>query len=182
LAPRDVCAAAQGFDLEGESMGRYRNGQVVIEVADLARARVDAVIVGEGLPRGEGLTHPGERPVSQHPGADGAVWAGQVQGITAPTVIFTKPPREDSPESGESLGRVVEAALRLALEHGAASVALGGALYLGAAPLSRRRQVEVVIATVVDFLEQHPSLERVLFRLEGEEALAIHEMVAEDYL
>jgi hypothetical protein len=163
-------------------MGRYRNGQIVIEVADLARARVDAVIVGEGLLKGEGLAHPGERPASRDAGAESAVWAGQVEGFTAPTVIFIKPPRVEGPESGEALGRVVDAALRLALEQGAVSVAVGGGLYRGAAPLSRRRQVEVVIASVVDFLEQNPSLERVLFRLEGEDALAIHEMVAEDYL
>ncbi len=174
-------------------MGRYRHGQIVIEVGDLATLRVDALFVPH-LRRWAG-TELGKLAEEAGPEAEEAVKKlgplepGEVRvtsgfGLRAKTLIHAAEPPWKGGGEGEdaALARLYDEALRQALEHDAVTVGIPAFLGRSTTRFPKRRVAEILLSSVIEFLDQHPMLEQVVLVMGGEDEVAIHEMVAEEYL
>ncbi len=174
-------------------MGRYRHGQIVIEVGDLATVRVDALLVPHhrrwaGTELGKLAEAAGpevEEAIKKlGPLEPGDVRATSGFGLKAKTLIHAAEPPWKGGSDGEdsALARLYDESLRQALEHDAVTVGIPSFLGRSTSRFPKRRVAEILLSSVIEFLDQHPMLEQIVLVMGGEDELAIHEMVAEDYL
>lgn len=173
-------------------MQRYRNGRVVIQEGDITKCTVDAIVSPANpslSPSHQGLD--GQIARAAGPELDAALKElggcepGQAKAtpgfrLAAKVIVHAVSPLWQGGHRDEEqlLETTWESALRVALEHDTRSIAMP--------PLGVRfpkdRAAQIAIASVLDFQEQHPSIEQVIFCCATPEDLAIYEMAAHEYL
>src|SRR5262245_23779230 len=175
-------------------MQRYRNGRVVIQQGDIARLSVDAIVnaANPQLAGGGGV----DGAIHRAAGPELAQACRELRGcevgeakttpgfeLPAPWVIHAVGPVWQGGNNGEDelLARTYESALRKAMEVGAVSVAFP-AISTGAYRFPKERAAQIAVSTVLDFLEQHPAIEQVIFCCFSEADTALYEAVADEYL
>ena len=175
-------------------MQRYRNGRVIIQQGDITRLSVDAIVnaANPDLAGGGGVDGAIHRAAG--PGLGEACRelkgceVGQAKAtpgfeLPAPWVIHAVGPVWQGGNKGEDdlLAETYESALREAMEVGATSVAFP-AISTGVYRFPKERAAQIAISTVLDFIEQHPAIEQVIFCCFSEADTALYEAVAEEYL
>ncbi len=175
-------------------MQRYRNGRVVLQQGDIVRLSVDAIVSAASpdlLGRG-GV----EEAIQRAAGADLVSACRELKSVEigravttpgfdlpAPWVVHAAGPLWQGGTKDEDalLVQTYDSALREAMEAGATSVALP-AIATGGNRFPKQRAAQIAVSTVLDFLEQHPSIEQVIFCCFSDADQAIYEAVAEEYL
>ncbi len=173
-------------------MQRYRNGRIVIQEGDITKCSVDVIVSPANAslsPSPQGL----DGKIARAAGPDldaalrdlGGCEPGQAKAtpgfdLPASIIVHAVAPTWQGGHRDEEqlLEACYESALRRALEHDASSVALPP---LGAR-FPKERAAQIAIASALDFQEQHPSIEQVIFCCATPEELAIYEMAAHEYL
>lgn len=175
-------------------MQRYRNGRVIIQQGDITRLSVDAIVNASDVHlSGRGGL---DAVVHRAGGAELVAACRELKGcevgqavatrgfdLPAPWVVHAVGPTWQGGQRDEDdlLAATYESALREAMEVGATSVALP-AIATGHHRFPMQRAAQIAISTVLDFLEQHPAIEQVVFCCFTDGDLAIYEAVAEEYL
>ncbi|MFO0745783.1 MAG: O-acetyl-ADP-ribose deacetylase [Myxococcota bacterium] len=175
-------------------MKRYKNGRVVIQQGDITRLGVDAIVnaANTALRGGggvDGAIHRVAGPELMHACAEiGGCDTGQAVvtpgfGLPAKYVIHTVGPawQDGNHHEDELLASCYEQSLRRALENDCTTVAFP-AISTGRFRFPKERAAQTAVATVLDFLDQHPGIEQVVFCCYSDADLAIYESVADEYL
>lgn len=173
-------------------MQRYRNGRIVIQEGDITKCAVDALLSPANpslSPTPQGLD--GQIARAAGPELDAALRElggcepGQAKAtpgfdLAAKIIVHAVSPTWQGGHRDEDqlLEACYESALRVALEHDARSIAIP--------PLGLRfpkdRAAQIAIASVLDFQEQHPSIDLVIFCCATAADLAVYELAAHEYL
>jgi len=176
------------------AMKRYKNGRVVIQQGDITKLGVDAIVnaANTSLRGGggvDGAIHRAAGPELLQACIEiGGCDTGQAvvtPGFQLPAkyVIHTVGPvwQGGGHDEDDLLQSAYEQSLRRALEHQATTVAFP-AISTGAYKFPKDRATQIAISTVLDFLEQHPAIEQVIFCCYSDQDRAIYEAVADEYL
>ncbi len=175
-------------------MQRYKNGRIVIQEGDITKCSVDAIVnaANASLTPGGGVDGAIHRAAGPELAAAcrelGGCEPGQAKvtpgfALAAPWVIHAVGPVWQGGGRGEDelLASCYENALRLALENEARTVAFP-AISTGVYKFPKQRAAQIAVSSVLDFQEQHPSIEQVVFCCYSPEDLAIYQMAADEYL
>ncbi len=173
-------------------MLRYRGGQVIVVQGDITAVDVDAVVnaANKGLGGGggvDGAIHKAAGPelvdacrsVGPCPVGEARITPGF---RLAQHVIHAVGPVWQGGQHGED--ELLEAAYRAALElahtHGVSSIAFP-CISTGAYRFPHRRAAEIALATVAEFLDQHDTIERLVFCCFAPKDRMLYEHLAPEY-
>ena len=175
-----------------ESRMKNRFGKTVVELieGDITEMNVDAIVnaANSRLAHGGGvagvIVRKGGRIIQEESDVWVKAWGGEVSvGSSAITsggdlparyVIHAVGPRMGEGDEDEKLKKVTLSSLRMADQHNLISIAFP-AISTGIFGYPMDRCAEMMLSTVIEYMQNETKLERIVFCLFGQEALKIFE-------